>query len=159
MRPRPDVDPEDAKAARAAALALLARRDHPAGEVVVKLQARGFSAATATAVAHALVAERLVNDERFVENFIAYHAGRGQGPLKVRAELRHAGVDPTLIDAQIEAYGQWDARAREARQKKFGAGVCDDYGEKARQSRFLAQRGFTGAQIRAALDFDPDYET
>ncbi|MBS0397394.1 MAG: regulatory protein RecX [Proteobacteria bacterium] len=149
-------EPGDARAARVTALDLLARRELPAGQLIERLERRGFSTDTAEAVAVALARENLVNDRRFVEMFIASHAGRGQGPVRVRNDLRQAGVDPELIDEFITAYGQWDTRAREARSKKFGSHVCDDYAEKARQSRFLAYRGFTGAQIRAALDFDPD---
>ncbi|MBS0614918.1 MAG: regulatory protein RecX [Proteobacteria bacterium] len=150
------VDPEDARAARVAALDMLARRDLPAAQVIERLERRGYAPATAAAVAAVLVTENLVNERRYVEHFVAYHAGRGQGPIRVRAELRQDGVDPILIDEFIDAYAEWEARAREARQKKFGPHVCDDYTEKARQSRFLAYRGFTGAQIRSALDFDPD---
>lgn len=149
-------EPGDARAARVAALDLLARRELPAGQLIERLERRGFSTDTAEAVAAALVREHLVNDRRFVEMFVANHAGRGQGPVRVRNDLRQAGVDLALIDEFIAAYGHWDERAREARSKKFGTHVCDDYAEKARQSRFLAYRGFTGAQIRAALSFDPD---
>jgi regulatory protein len=159
MARRRDVDRDDARAARAAAMDMLARRDHPAGEVISKLKAKGYSPATAGDVAAALCADHLIDDRRYVEHFIGYHAGRGQGPLKIRAELRQTGLDSALVDEFIDAYDQWNLRAQEARQKKFGPGVCDDYAEKARQSRFLAQRGFTGSQIRSAVDFDPDYET
>jgi len=150
------VEPDDARAARVAALDMLARRDLPAAQVIERLQRRGYASATAAAVAAALVEENLINERRYVEHFVAYHAGRGQGPVRVRAELRQDGVDPDLIDEFIDAYVEWEARAREARQKKFGPHVCDDYAEKARQSRFLAYRGFTGAQIRSALGTDPD---
>ncbi|MFO1469172.1 MAG: regulatory protein RecX [Steroidobacteraceae bacterium] len=154
--PRVVDDPEDARAARIAALDLLAGRDRPGAQVREKLEERGFSAATASAVVTALVAENLINERRYVEHFVAWHAGRGQGPIRVRGELRQAGVDPELIDEFIDAYDEWDQRAREARRKKFGSAVCDDYAAKARQSRFLAYRGFTGAQIRSALGPDPD---
>jgi regulatory protein len=159
MARRGELDPEDSKAARAAALDMLARRDHPAGEVASKLRAKGFSAGVAAQVAADLVGENLINDRRFVEHFVAYHAGRGQGPLKIRAELRQTGLDSALVEEFLDAYAQWNDRAREAREKKFGSRVCDDYAQKARQARFLAQRGFTGSHIRSALDFDPDDET
>jgi regulatory protein len=77
----------------------------------------------------------------------------------VRGELRQLGVDSELIDEILEAYSEWNVRAQEARKKKFGAELPAQYADKARQSRFLAYRGFTGSQIRSALDSTIDYET
>ena len=31
----------------------------------------------------------------YTENFVAYHAARGQGPLRVRADLRRHGLEGT----------------------------------------------------------------
>jgi SOS response regulatory protein OraA/RecX len=38
----------------------------------------------------------------------------------------------------------------------FGAEPPSDYAQRARQARFLQYRGFSSAQIKAALEFDPD---
>ena len=159
MRRRDEIDPADSRAARVAALSLLARRDRASGQVLVKLTDKGFSTETAAGVVAALIRENLINDHRYVEHFIDYHANRGNGPIKVRAELRQSGIDGDLIDAFISGYPDWIARAREVRQKKFGGKEPVDYAGKARQSRFLAYRGFTDSQIRTALGFDVDYET
>jgi len=40
------------------------------------------------------------------------------------------------------------------RQRKYGDRRPDDYRERARQSRFLQYRGFTGEQIHMALAAD-----
>jgi len=154
-----EVDPADARAARVAALDMLARRDRSSGQILAKLTERGFAPDTGAGVVAALVRENLINDRRYVEHFIDYHANRGNGPIKVRAELRHAGIDGGLIDEFIAAYPDWVQRAKEVREKKFGGREPVDYAGKARQSRFLAYRGFTGSQIRTALGFDVDYET
>ena len=159
MRRRSDTDPVDTRAARVAALDMLARRDRASGQIFTKLTTKGYLPEVASAVVAALVGENLINDRRYVEHFVAYHAGRGQGPLKVRAELRQSGVDTELIDELLEAYSEWNIRAQEARKKKFGLELPAQYAEKARQSRFLAYRGFTGPQIRSALDSTIDYET
>jgi regulatory protein len=156
---RSDLNPDDAAAARGAALDMLARRDRASGQIFTKLTDRGYTAEVAAQVVAALAGENLINDRRYVEHFVAYHAQRGQGPLKVRGELRQSGVDGELIDELLAAYSEWDVRAQEARKKKFGAAAPAHYAEKARQSRFLAYRGFTGAQIRSALDTTIDYET
>ena len=51
-----------------------------------------------------------------------------------------------------ERRDDWREQALAARRKRFGAGAPEDFEEKARQSRFLAQRGFEQEHIRYALD-------
>jgi regulatory protein len=89
-----------------------------------------------------------------VDNFIRFHAARGQGPLRVRAQLRQAGLHGPLVEEALDAYPDWLDRARGARNKKFGAKVPGSAAERARQARFLGYRGFTSAQIRGALGLD-----
>jgi regulatory protein len=43
---------------------------------------------------------------------------------------------------------------RDVRRRKFGEAKPKEYKEKARQMRFLEYRGFTGEQIRIAVDKD-----
>ncbi len=155
---RPEVDPLDARDARAAALDALARRDHSAGDLHRKLLGKGYDSGVLAPVLDALRAERLLDDRRFTENFAAYHAARGQGPLRVRAELRRHGVDGALVEECLDAYPDWLLQLRRARQKKFGAPLPGTHADRQRQARFLGYRGFTGAQIRTALGFDTDLD-
>jgi regulatory protein len=119
-----------------------------------KLLDKGYDSTVVGSLLEALRAEKLLDDRRYVENFVAYHAARGQGPVRVRADLRKSGLREPLIEECLDAYPDWVAQLRKARQKKFGAAPPDDYADKQRQSRFLAYRGFTNAQIRTALGFD-----
>jgi regulatory protein len=96
----------------------------------------------------------LLDDDRFLENFLLYHAGRGQGPLRVRAQLRRHGLDGARVEASLGAYPDWLAQLHKARQKKFGAQPPNNYADRQRQARFLTYRGFTSAQIRTALGVD-----
>ena len=105
-----------------------------------------------------LVAERLVDDSRYVQNFIAYHAGRGQGPARVRAELRQKGVIGDVVEEGLAAFADWNDAMEAARRKKFGAAWPDGYPERMRQARFLSYRGFTSAQIRTVLGSVVDRE-
>ena len=105
-----------------------------------------------------LVAEKLVDDGRYVENLIAYRAGRGQGPLRVRTDLRRAGVDADLVEQGIERFPGWIAALEAARRKKFGASRPQAYPERMRQARFLSYRGFTSAQIHSVLGSGVDTE-
>ena len=154
----PGRDPFDARAARVAALDTLARRDHPAEALRRKLLEKGYDPAVVADVLADLCAEKLVDDRRYVENFIGFRAARGQGPLRVGADLRQMGLSDELVKNGIEAFAEWMAHLRSARQKKFGATLPTDYADRQRQARFLGYRGFTGAQIRLVLGFDTDLD-
>jgi regulatory protein len=136
----------------------LARRDHGSEELRRKLLDRGYDPGVVAELIERLRAEKLLDDRRFLENFVAYHAGRGQGPERVRADLRRLGMQGEPVEAGIEAYSDWMAQLKKARQKKFGTLLPSNYPDRQRQARFLAYRGFTGAQIRLALGFDTDID-
>lgn len=157
-RAAPEVDPGDARAARVTALDSLARRDRPAADLRRKLVEKGFDAGVAADVVERLCHEKLVNDRRYVENFVGFHAARGQGPQRIRAELRHSGLSGELVEEAVEAYPDWLAQLKKAHQKKFGSEPPADYADRQRRSRFLMYRGFTGAQIRMALGLDTDLD-
>jgi regulatory protein len=154
--PRGSPDPLDARAARAAALDALARRDHACADLRHKLLDKGYDVAVVAPLLEALRAEKLLDDRRFTENFVAHHAARGQGPLRVGADLRRHGLEGILIEEFLDAYPDWIGCLRKARQKKFGAQAPGNYADRQRQARFLGYRGFTSAQIRTALGFDTD---
>jgi len=155
---RTAVDALDSRAARAAALDALARRDHASEDLRRKLLDKGYDPTVVADVIERLCGEKLVDDRRFLESFISYHAARGQGPHRVRAELRKSGLQGEIVEQGLTAYGDWIADLRKARQKKFGAQLPTHYADKQRQARFLSYRGFTGAQIRLALGFDTDID-
>ena len=89
---------------------------------------------------------------------MAYHAVRGQGPLRIGADLRRRGLPGSLVEEGLDAYPDWIVHLRKAQQKKFGAGLPTQYADKQRQAKFLGYRGFTSAQIRMALGFDMDLD-
>jgi regulatory protein len=146
----------DPGAARMAAVALLARRDLPSGELRERLTERGFAPqATAEALA-ALAAEGALNDERYANNYVAYHAARGRGPVRIGADLRTRGLAQELIEAALGSGPDWRALAVAARVRRFGKAAPATWREKARQARFLQYRGFSADHIRAATGADPD---
>jgi regulatory protein len=158
-KPRPDPEQAaDPKRVRMAAVALLGRRDFCSGELRQKLQADGYDRQQVAAAVAELVAGKIVNDARYAENYVAYHAERGQGPVRIAADLRALDLPEELIQTAIEAGPDWRQRAREVRIRRFGLAEPETWAQKAKQGRFLQYRGFSSDHIRAALgpDFDPD---
>jgi regulatory protein len=155
IRPEAAADPE---AIRAAALSLLARRDRLTGELSAKLQAAGCEPQAAAAVIAELLRERLLDDARYAERYVASRAERGQGPVRIAADLATLGAPPELIEAAVGSGPDWRAVADAVRRRKFGAAPPDSRAEKARQARFLQYRGFSSDHIRAATgaDLEPD---
>jgi len=143
-------------AARAAAIALLARRDFASAELRAKLCTKGFHEGAAAEVIADLTREGLLNEERYAHNYVSYHAGRGHGPIRIAAELRKHGLPEALIDTALASGPDWRALARRARSAKFGHQSPASWAQKARQARFLQYRGFSSDHIRAATGADPD---
>ncbi|MGH8299482.1 MAG: regulatory protein RecX [Steroidobacteraceae bacterium] len=153
IRPEAAADPE---AIRAAALTLLARRDWLAAELSARLQARGCEPQVTAAVIAELLGERLLDDTRYIERYVASRAERGQGPVRIAADLASLGVAQELIEAAVASGPDWRAVAGAVRRRKFGAAPPDSWAEKARQARFLQYRGFSSDHIRAATGADLD---
>jgi len=149
------LTPDDATGARLAALRLLNRRDYCAAELVARLVERGVDEPTAAGVVRALGRERLVDDARYAEHFVVWHAGRGQGPIRIAHELKELGVAPALVEEAVQASSaDWRARCAKVRRRRFGDQPPTEWKERARQARFLQYRGFSADQVRAALGHD-----
>jgi regulatory protein len=146
-----------AQDARAAALALLARRDFASAELKEKLRSQGYPLETVAEAIAALTQERLLDDGGYAARQVESRAGRGQGPLKIGEHLRSLGLSPELIEAAL-AGTDWVALAKEARRRRFGPERPRTRADLARQARFLQYRGFSSDHIRSAIgaELDPD---
>ena len=152
MRRPSNSSTADAKAVEAAAVRLLTRREHSIEELRRKLLSKGYPPDTIEPVIQKLAGKRLVSDERFTSSFVHHHAKRGQGPVRIRAELRQQGIpDSQLEEALRSADIDWVQLARDVRRRKFGATAPRSLGERAKQARFLQYRGFDAEQLRAAF--------
>ena len=123
---REEQDADDPGQARAAALNLLARREHSRRELEAKLRSRGFEAQVASATAAALDAEGLLSERRFAESYVHSRAERGFGPVRIRAELGERGVADGDIEAALAGIDDWDERLAAVYARKFGAGAVAD---------------------------------
>jgi regulatory protein len=127
---------------------LLARREHSELELARKLAARNIGPELVEATITALVSEGLLDNARFTEAFVRSRYQRGQGPHKIRAELRERGIDEELIADYLDDPDlQWSALIEQVRAKRFGPDQPAGFRERSRQMRFLQQRGFTSEQI------------
>lgn len=157
--PRRQVDEHraaDPGAVRAGALALLARREYASGELIAALTRKGYAREVVAEAVSELVGESLVNDVRYAESLVRMLAGRGQGPSRIRQELREAGLPDDLVAAALDSGPDWRQLAAEVRQRKFGAERPADWPERARQMRFLQYRGFSKDHIGSALGSSGD---
>ena len=143
-----ETERAERQAIRDGALRLLGRREHSALELQHKLTRRGHAAAAVSAVLAQLLDEGWIDDHRYAEVYAGARADKGYGPLRIRMELRERGVADEAIDGVLaELRELWTAKLRQLRRKRFGEGGPGSVGEKAKQLRFLRQRGFPLDQI------------
>ena len=138
-----------------ASLGLLASREHSAGELRVKLKQKYPDGEMhLDGVLERLQEVGLQDDERFAEMFVRYKANKGQGPTKIRHQLRSKSVDWTVISAALsDPSYDWSELAKAVSQKKFGSSGGERLSpkERARRQRFLQGRGFGYEHIASAL--------
>ena len=131
---------------------LLARREHSVLELRRKLHKRDMSGELVEQALLDLVEDGLLHEGRFAESFVSSRITKGQGPLRIRADLSERGVRESLIEqALAESECDWFELAARVRLKRFGSDAPRDFPERAKQSRFLQYRGFTSDQIRSAV--------
>lgn len=132
---------------RARAVALLARREHSRAELRERLRPHAESDAELEATLDECEQRRWQSDDRFASTFVQGRASRF-GAVRLRHELGARGVDHAHIEAAMAAVeGSEIDRAFAVWSRRFGA-VPTDLKERARQARFLAQRGFSGEVVR-----------
>ena len=133
---------------RMVAMDLLARREHSAQELRQKLKSRDHDDDAIDEVLMALQADGLQSDRRFCESYVNHRVNAGNGPIKIRHELRQKGVADDLGEEFLEPYaGQWNELMAQQRERKFGAGIPADYRESMKQARFLQNRGFSAEAV------------
>ena len=140
------------------AMKLLASREHSRLQLFRKLIDKGFDSEQVDSVLSLLAQQNLQSDERFTEDFIHSRINRGQGPIRIQAELRERGISDELSNEYLDfSDASWFELVAEVRRKRFDDALPEEYSVRAKQARFLQQRGFTSEQICRVLgqnDFD-----
>ncbi len=124
------------------ALNYLTRREHSALELSQKLAAKGYQNDEINQTLIALQLKKLQSDKRFSEAFVRMRVSRGKGRLLINQELKSLGI----TNPDFSAFDFCEL-ARKARIKKFGINPPKTPKEKAKQMRFLQQRGFAFKHI------------
>lgn len=142
------------------AVRILAMRDHSEQELRRKLAApvmgkQGSEDIDASAedydkVVAWCIESRYLDDDRFVQQFIASRSRKGYGPSRVRQELSQKGISREAIEcAMRECEIDWAVLAREQAIRKYGEPLPVDFSDKAKVQRFLLYRGYLMEDIQA----------
>ena len=135
---------------RFAAMALLAQREHSRYELQQKLLQRYCESVLIDQVLQQLADEDLQSDRRFAEAFVAMRVRKGQGPIRIRAELAQRCVDKKILTQVLLPYkDQWPEHAYTVWKKKYGISARQSAQERAKQQRFLLYRGFSQDHIKS----------
>jgi regulatory protein len=135
---------------KARALRYLSAREHSRLELGRKLARYAQEGDDVEALLDALEAAKFLSQERFSESLVNRRAARF-GNSRILSELKSHGIAAdALTDIKTNLEEDEAARAREVWLRKFGSQPADA-GERAKQIRFLMQRGFSHRAIRAAM--------
>lgn len=131
------------KSLRHMALDCLARREYSRKELFDRLQQRQPEASPEAIndVLDQLQHDGLQDDARFAFGYTRLRVMRGHGPRKIAYELQQKGVVSRLVALALADH-DWHSLAQAALHKKFGESLDATWEERAKQLRFLQQRGF-----------------
>ncbi len=153
MESSSDTNADSADVLREQCIRLLARREHSRRELARKLIQREYTLEQCEPILSDLEAEGLLSDERFTEAYVHQRLNAGYGPVRIRADLFDRGIAAELVNAYLDLPDeQWRERCAAAWARRFQHPPSDQR-ERGQQSRFLANRGFTGDHVRRVLDW------
>jgi regulatory protein len=144
---------ETAKEIHDVCLRLLTRREHCQQELLNKLALRGFDRNDVQPVIDELAEQGWQDDLRYAENYARFRIRKGYGPIRVRHGLKQNGIAAFDLEGIVqEEAGSWMALLEQVYSKKYTDDIVLERNEWAKRSRFLLQRGFSGAMISALFD-------
>jgi regulatory protein len=135
---------------RARALRYLSMREHSRLELGRKLARHAQEGDDVERLLDSLEDAKLLSQARFSESLVHRRAARF-GNNRILSELQSHGIDSaSLTDIKTSLSNDEASRAREVRRKKFGDAPTDS-AERAKQMRFLQQRGFSHGAIQSVM--------
>ncbi len=135
---------------KARALRYLAAREHSRLELGRKLQRHASEDEDIDALLDWLEAQKFLSESRFAESLVHRRASRF-GNARILSELQSHGLDEATVSLMRNSLrGDEEERAWQAWKKKFGT-PPDSAETKAKQMRFLQQRGFSVGAIQSTM--------
>lgn len=135
---------------KARALRYLSAREHSRQELARKLSRYAQESDDIEALLDGLEAANFLSQSRFSESLVHRRAARF-GNSRILSELQSHGIEGDALHQIKTSLAQDEvARACEVWRRKFGH-LAIDPSERAKQMRFLQQRGFSHRAIQAAL--------
>ncbi len=157
---------DEVKAIKVSALRYLARREYSRVELYRRLSQKFSAANEIQAVLDELRDQGYQSDARFTESFIRAKVSAGNGPFKIKIELREKGIcESTALAAFDRQAIDWLALAQLVKDKRFGnteakveaesAGEIMTEEEKlylmAKKTRYLKNKGFYKEHVDIVL--------
>ena len=105
-----------------------------------------------------LEAKGFLSDERFAQSYVRTK-GQRYGALRLRFGLREAGISDSIIESELAAFKSMELQQALLVWARRFAAPPESIQERARQERFLLQRGFPPGTLRrleASGFADPD---
>jgi len=146
--------PAPALSLKGRALRYLSQREHSRFELRRKLFKYAEEGDDVDALLDFLEKNNWLSQERFAESLVNRKAS-SYGDSRVMAELKSHGLTgEALVEIKANLSDSETARAVEVWQRKFGT-VAVDAAARAKQMRFLLQRGFSQRAARVAMQGAP----
>jgi len=142
---------------KARALKYLSAREHSRLELTRKLSRYAQEGDDIEALLDTLEAAKLLSQARFSESLVHRRAARF-GNNRILSELQTHGIDgDALRDIKTGLVQDEASRAHDVWRRKFSRPPANA-AERAKQMRFLQQRGFSHAAIQAAMRATDEFE-
>jgi len=141
------LETEDLTPCYAAALRILGYRFNSEAELRRKLEAKRFDEAAIAATLERLRQEKWLDDERFAGAYVRTRVRKGIGRLRIRGELRNAGVSEEAAEAALRENGEGEEERLRAAYEKLARRIDDPRKIAARLQRL----GFELSAIRGYL--------
>lgn len=136
---------------------LLGQREHSRRELERKLASYEQEPGTLAQALDELQAKGFLSEQRAAESLVHRRAAQ-YGATRLRQEMQDKGLARELIEQTLAGLKDSElSRAREVWRRKFDAAPATPQ-ERARQTRFLLARGFSGEVVRRVLGSDPGEE-
>ncbi len=135
---------------KGAALRLLSRREFSRHELAARLRPKAESPEALEQVLDEVQARKFQSDDRFTESLV-HRRSHQFGMRRIEFELEQHRIAPATAANTLARLSITERdRALAVWQRRF-ASPASDVNEKAKQYRFLAQRGFDGDTISWVL--------